>query len=145
MGFGTGVFLWPWGNPGLTTEPEAFAPLSSSRKVDFTPGRPGLRYVTRDDGGFEAMDDVAQMVLLLVAFAVPDQRIITPRETNTFLAHVRAALKPLTDGPEPSITILDLAASDDGAATMLKSLTYKNLKTQTKQTVFPDGRVVLLP
>lgn len=145
MGFGSGIFMWPWGNPGLTVEPEAFAPLSSSRALVFVPGKRGLRYVTRTDGGFDAMDDIAQRVLLLTAYAVPDQKLITPQESNAFVANVRAALKPLTDGPDPSIQILDIQATDDGAATMLKSLTYKNLKTGTKSTVYPDGRVEVLP
>jgi len=145
MGFGAGVFPWPWGNPGLTNEPEAFAPLSSSRALAFTPGRRGLRYVTRADGGFEAMDDIAQRVLLLTAFGVPDQKIITPQENNAFLANVRASLKILTDGPEPSIQIVELEAIDGGGGTMDKKLTFKNLKTQTKQTVHPDGRIEILP
>lgn len=145
MGYGSGIYFWPWGNPGLTSEPEAFAPLSSSRKLDFVPGQRGLRYITRSDGGFEPMDDIAQRVVLLTAFAVPDQKMITPQESSTFVANVRAALKPLTDGPEPSIKILDLQSVDGGGGTMSKLLVFKNLKTGTQSTVFPDGRVEVLP
>jgi hypothetical protein len=142
MGYGSGPFGGaPLGTTSLPPEDETFAALSSSRKIDFVT----KRYVTNEDGGFDPMDDVAQRVMLIISFAVKEQKVITAQDNADTAARIRAALGVLTKGPTPTIKVIDLAVTDNGKASTLKSLTYKNMLTGTQQTLLPDGKLVVLP
>ncbi len=123
------------GVPGLPPEPETAAALSSSRKIDFAT----KRYVIASDGGFDAMDDTAQRVMLLILFNTTETDIITPQEMQTTASRIRKALEPMTSGREPAIRIEEVVVSDDGKAGTFRSVRYKSLWTGTQQTLFADG------
>ena len=128
----------PWGFGGYGTpltlpQPSSPSELSSSRKIEDRTGR----YVTNDEGGFEAMDDTAQRVWLLVAFATKTGPFITARDMATQEAAIRAALKPLTTGAEPAIRLLAVTASQVGPTSTSVSVRYVNRLTGTEQTVEP--------
>lgn len=142
MSYGTGPYgTAPFGGVVPTNNPEGIAALSSSRGYDGVT----RRYVIATDGGFAPMDDVAQRVLLLLAFGVPAQRIITPQDNAASAANIRRALEPLTRGSQPTIRIVELVVTDGGGGRLSRSLTYKNLLAGTQQTITPDGRLVSNP
>lgn len=111
-------------SPGAST-------LTSSRKIDFVQ----RRYVTDDDGGFEAMDDVAQRVLLLVCFSVTPQKFISTQALAAAAQDIRDALKPLTTGPEPEIEIAEVVAERTSAGSTRHAVSFRVLRTGTQQTV----------
>lgn len=111
----------------------ARAKLHSSRKIDPRT----MRYVNADDGGFEPMDDVAQRVLLLLAFVVQPNGRIDPKQANKTKQDIRNALAPLTAQPEPAIRIDKIEVTDDGRVTSNVFVGYTNLLTNTQTTVTP--------
>lgn len=108
------------------------APLSSSRAID----PKTMKYVVADDGlgGFEAMDDIAQCVLLAISYIKSTGRI-DPKEQNKRKQQIRDALAALTAPPEPYIRIDGITITDDGRQTEYVQLAYTNLRSNTQQTV----------
>ncbi len=142
MSYGTGPYgAAQFGGVIPTTNPEGTASLSSSRGYD------GItrRYIIAADGGFEPMDDIAQRVLLLIAFGVPAQKIITPQENAGTAAAIRRVLEPLTKGSRPTIRITELVVADKGGGRLFRTLSYTNTLTGTQTTIKPDGRLVSNP
>ena len=111
----------------------ARASLSSSRGIDART----MRYQVADDGGFEPMDDVTQRVLCILAFVVKMKGRIVPQEQAALKARIRTELRQLTDGQEPVIKLIDVTVTDDGRQTSYVGVTYKNLLTDTLNTVNP--------
>lgn len=133
-GFSVGPFgFLGLGNTLAAPAEETRSSLSSSRRVDFVT----KRYVVNDEGGFEAMDDVAQTVGLLVAFAWVPPTHVTPQARNEAKTKIRAALRSLSSGAAPLIQIRSVDVSTPGGGIMNISVTYKNLRTNTIQTVEP--------
>jgi hypothetical protein len=123
-----------YGSPLAPPVPAAFSSLSSSRKYDGLTGR----YVANDEGGFEAMDDTAQRVILTVAFAVKTGPFITPRDLAQQEATIRAALAvSLTSGPTPAIRLISVTAAQTGPTASGVIVRYFNNLTGTEQTVSP--------
>lgn len=119
------------GNPPATVTDGIRSDLSSSRKVNIRG-----RYEVNDEGGFAPMDDTAQRVLLLTAFALPpDPPFIDQRFAQTVQQNWRKALEELTRGPRPAIRITRLAVERDRAGATSRILEYTNLRTGTTQTV----------
>jgi hypothetical protein len=134
MGYGTGPFGGaPLGVPLPPQPEEVVSDLSSSRKIDGVTGR----YVPNEQGGFEAMDDTAQRVLLLVSFADTDSKIISPQGMSEQEAKIRKALEPLTAGRNPDIDQLVVTVKRTASQTTEKSISYRNRLTMTRQTVGP--------
>lgn len=109
------------------------ASLSSSRGIDART----MRYQIADDGGFEPMDDVAQRVLCTLALVVKLGGRIVPKEQAELKAKIRSELRILTDGQEPVIKLVNVSVIDDGKQTSFVSVIYKNLLTNTLNTVNP--------
>lgn len=127
----------PYGSVGgIVVAPPATdgrAALSSSRGIDART----MRYKIADDGGFEPMDDVAQRVLCTLAFVVKMGGRIVPQEQTALKSRIRTELRQLTDGQEPVIKLVDVTVTDDGKQTSFVGVTYKNLLTNTLNTVNP--------
>lgn len=127
----------PYGSVGgaIVAPPtmSARASLSSSRGIDART----MRYQVADDGGFEPMDDVANRVLCILAFVVKMDGRIVPREQAALKARIRTELRGLTEGQEPVIKLIDVTVTDDGKQTSFVGVTYKNLLTDTLNTVNP--------
>lgn len=128
----------PWGYGGYGAPlspptPAAVSSLSSSRKINAKTGR----YVANDEGGFEPMDDTAQRVVLLVAFAAKVGPFITPPDLSAQEATIRAALAPLVAKPEPAIRLLAVSAAQTGPTSTAVTVRYINNLTGTEQTVSP--------
>ena len=128
----------PWGfggygSPLTPATPATPSSLSSSRKFD---GKTG-RYIVNDEGGFEAMDDTAQRVILLVAFAAKSGPFLTDRDLAAQVAEVRSALSVMTIGPEPAITLLGVSCEASGPTSSRLTVRYRNNLTGTEQTVEP--------
>ena len=105
--------------------------LTSSRKIDFESGR----YVTTEDGGFEAMDDIAQRACLLVCFGVKPQKFVTPQSLASTEQDIRLALQPMTAAPAPEIEILTVTAERTAAGKTTHLVEFRVLATGTKTTV----------
>jgi hypothetical protein len=107
-GLGTGpIGLGPLGIPDPTLAPDDKPILTSSRKIDAQ----SRRYVTTSDGGFEAMDDVAQRAFMLLQPVLNNQGgLITGRTEQQVKADVRDALKPLTGGKMPAAKLVGVTA-----------------------------------
>ena len=105
--------------------------LSSSRKIDFAK----RDYVIDDDGGFEAMDDTVQRVVLLVAFAVSNEKFVTEKVKNAEKDRITKALSILTDGSEPVIRLINVSVTDSATGRIQRKVEFHNLKTGTKKTV----------
>lgn len=133
MGFGTGPFgAGPFGHPLITTTDEVKSSLSSSRLLNGVT----KAYVVNDEGGFEAMDDVAQRVLLFLAFGMGEEpKLIDSTYPATMRARITAALAPLVRERAIEITAIDI--SDDGRGATHKRVAFRNLLTDTLQTVEP--------
>ena len=117
-----------------TDEPATLAPakIGSARKYDART----KRYVVADDGGFDAMDEVAQRVLLTVAFGVKLPPFITPQGEAEIDQSIREALAGMTGGRDPDIALDDVSVSHE-RATQYMGVRYKNLRTGTYQYVRP--------
>lgn len=111
---------------------ETRSTLSSSRKID----QQG-RYVVNDEGGFEAMDDVAQTVMLRIAYAPRLPSVISPAGLAKRRNDLRAALASMTAKPAPLITIKTIEVTDSGRDAVYERIVFKNLRTNTMQTVEP--------
>ncbi len=107
------------------------ASLRSSRKIDFV----RKRYVLDDDDAFEAMDDVAQRVVLLIAFNTKRPRFITPQTMSEYRDSITKALAVLTGGPEPVAGNLKVSVTTGSPGTLNTALTYTNLRTNTRTTI----------
>ncbi len=131
IGFGSTPFGGaPFGAPALDVSAPPVNRLTSSRGIDGM----SRKYVINDEGGFVAMDDVAQRVMLLLAFGVTQPATITPESKAALATQIRAALAVLTVGREPTIKILTLDVVDDGRDGLNPRLSYRNLLTGTLQT-----------
>lgn len=104
--------------------------LSSSRGIDVRG-----RYLTESDGSFTPMDDVAQTVLLNIAYEVVEPPVISPAALEQIEAQIKSALAPLAAGTEPVLRILEIQVTDDGRMTTRKLVRFLNLRTNTMQTV----------
>ncbi len=130
MSYGTG----PFGSPsGASLPAQVPTALASSRRIDFTTGL----YVLDENGGFESMDDTAQRVCLLVAFAEKPSDVITPQTMNAQADAIRAALAPLTNVRAPAIKLISVVVERSASGTVAKTITYRNLLTDTEETVTP--------
>jgi hypothetical protein len=130
-GFGSDPFGGgPFGAPSFVVAASPLNALSSSRGVNGVT----RRYVVNDEGGFAAMDDTAQRVMLALAFGVTQPKTITPETRAALETQIRAALRPLTAGREPAIKILSLTVDDNGRDELTPRLAYKNLLTGTLQS-----------
>ena len=106
--------------------------LTSSRKIDFLT----RKYVLTSVGGFEAMDDIGQRVVLLVSFAQGTRPpSIDERSLKETEYAIREALKPMIRGPEPEIRLLSVSTARVAAGVIQTTLVYKNLLTGTKTSV----------
>ncbi len=131
-GFGTGPFGYVNAGSALAAaEEEVRSELSSSRKFDFPTGR----YVVNDEGGFEAMDDIAQVVCLKVAFTKRLTRFVTARSNQERVLALRTTLSSLTKRPQPSIELKSIEVVAAGGGRVTEIITYRNLLTGTLQTV----------
>ncbi len=134
MSAGTGPYgHTPAGYAASTPTEETRSSLSSSRLINGVT----KRYVVNDEGGFEAMDDIAQTVLLRISFAVREAKFITPQGMADDRTAIRNALADMTKGAEPLIKIKTIEVTDSGKATTYKRVVYQNLMTNTLQTVEP--------
>jgi hypothetical protein len=133
-GFGSGPFgFLGFGNTLAAPSEATRSSVSSSRLID------GKRktYVVNDEQGFEAMDDVAQAVLLRIAFAAAEPKFISPEALRKMSTAIRTALNSLTIGPDPAIRIKSIEVTDSGKSSTYKRVVYDNLRTGTLQTVEP--------
>ncbi len=131
-GFGIGPFGYVNAGSALeASEDETRSDLSSSRKLDFPTGR----YVSNDEGGFEAMDDIAQVVCLRVAYTKRTTKFITARNNREREMALRTALRDLTKRPEPFIELKSVSVVGAGGGRVAETIVYRNLRTGTIQTV----------
>jgi hypothetical protein len=134
---GFGAKPWGFGGygaPFTPSTPAAFSSLSSSRSFDGIKGR----YVANDEGGFEAMDDTAQCMVLTVGFATKTGPFITPRDLAQQEATIRAALAvSLTAGSTPRVRLIEVTAAQTGPTASAVTVRYFNNLTNTEQTVSP--------
>lgn len=115
--------------PTLTTGPRSS--LSTSRKLDAQT----RRYVVSDDGGFDAMDDTAQRVLITFLQNSEKGAFIDDREFRAEESRLRDALQALTVGTKQAIRIVSLSVKSTQAGVGTRELVYENLITGTRQTV----------
>lgn len=131
--FGAGPFgsvVPTFGPGGLPAEQPAN--LSSSRAIDWQRGD----YVLDARGGYEPMDDVAQRVMMLVAFAAPKRpAIIDGPAMSREKARIREALSPLSNGRDRAIEVLAVDVTNPEPGVMRRSVTYRSLLTGTTNTV----------
>lgn len=119
-------------------DPVSLAPckVGSARNFDWKK----RRYVVADDGGFEAMDETAQRVLLTVCFATAKMpQFITPQGELEIEQKIRDALDAaqLLDPRDPDIELDTVDVSHDPHATQFVLVKYKNLRTGTYQYIQP--------
>lgn len=132
-GFSTGPFGgFPWGGEVVNAE-EVRSPLSSSRSMSFQDGR----YNINAEGGFDGMDDVAQTVALTVAYAYKPPPTITPQNEAKSRRAIENALAHLSRGNDPLIADVRVSFRASPAGTQRPIVTYRNLRTNTRQTVEP--------
>lgn len=133
MGYGTGPFGSALGIYPPPPGPEQPSDISSSRAIDGEK----KTYVLNAQGGFASMNDTDQRVLLTLCFADVDTPFITPQDFRTQELNIRNALAAagLTDIRSPAIQILRLSVGRGGSGTTEKILKYKNLLTNTEQTI----------
>jgi hypothetical protein len=91
------------------------------------------RYLFDANGNPLAMDGTDQRVYFAVCGADTAVPVITPATLNQQIQALRTALKPLVD--DGSISGLGVTATDDGAATSLKSVIYTNSGTNRSVTL----------
>ncbi len=133
MAFGSGPFgIVVFGGAATPPASQALASLSSSRRIDGVT----RRYVLDDEGGFAAMGDTAQRVYCAVTQAAGEEpAFIDQRAGATIEASVRAALEPLTRGPEPMIRIVSIAVARTAPGALSRSVTFVDLTNGTEETV----------
>ncbi len=133
LGLGQGPFgLSIYGQP--SDDPYTLAPAKIGSARAYNPLT--KRYVVADDGGFDAMDEVAQRVLLTVAFGVKLPPFITPQHEAELDQNIREALAVMTDVRDPDIELEDPQIGH-APATQYVGVRYKNLRTGTYQYVRP--------
>lgn len=134
MPYGSGPFSPT--PPGVTIDPDDGATpvqLVSSEKLDASAG--GAVYVIDSDGAHEAMDDVDQRVLLLIAFrAGPRPAVLDDRSLAARRNRIRAALAPLTSRPQPTIEIVSIVVERSAPGRTRELVEYRNLLTNTQTT-----------
>ena len=119
-----------------TDDPASLSPakIGSARKIDFKT----RRYVVASDGGFEAMDETSQRVMLLVAFAIGREGpFITPAGEADMERRIREALAPMLDPRDPDIDLESVDISHDTNGNSFRGVRFKNLRTGTLQYVTP--------
>lgn len=116
-----------------TFPPPGESTLHSSRKIDFA----GEDYTVGDEGQYEGMDDVAQRVVLTVAFNVTSPKYIDERSLRETEQDIRSALiaNGLMGGPEPEIELQQCTAVRSSAGRVEKIVKFKNLATGSKTSV----------
>lgn len=102
-----------------------------TRKTDFAT----KRYVQDANGGIESMRDVANRVILKVAFAKIVQTHKSERENARVEQEIRAALADMEAGPEPEITIVSIVTDDAVPGVLRRTLTFRDLTTGEPGTV----------
>jgi len=121
----------PYGGSAPASATEAVTTAISCRWID-----PVTRdYATDDDGNPRGMDGTANRVYLLLSYSDVRQAIITAQGVQARAAAIRRALEPLTRRPEPAISALVVNVADNGADRVEGTITYRNLLTNTLQTV----------
>ena len=132
MSFGQGPFgvaVLGIAEAALAAAPQTA--LSSSRKIDGVT----RRYVLTADGGFEPERDISQRIQLLLDFGMPaEPQFLDDRFAATIDQRVRAALAPLTDGPEPSIAIVSIAVTPSGPTGTRREVVVRDLVTNDLHT-----------
>jgi hypothetical protein len=106
--------------------------LHSSRSID----APSKRYeLDATTGGYESMPSTAQRVLLLISFAAIDAKFITAQEQEETRQRIIDALKVLTDGPSPAISLKSVLVGSDRTGVSFRHVTYRDLGTGIDETV----------
>ncbi len=133
MGFGAGPFGGvPLGQTAAALPAEDPTTLTSSRAIDATT----QRYVLDDEGGFEAMDDVGQRVLLLLSFELgPTPKLIDSRFDGSVRNAVVRALRPVTEGADPQAKLVGVTVVRPRGGATRVVVEYLNLTTNSKRTV----------
>lgn len=132
MSFGTGPFGgFHAGGYGPAATEEVRSSVSSSRAISFQTGR----YLVNDEGGFEAVDDIAQTVALTVAYAYRAPDTITVQNMAKSTERIRSALRPMTIGIAPLISEVAVRFDRSSPGVMRPLISYRNMRTKTKQTV----------
>ena len=130
MPFGSG----PYGVIGMgVPAPDVASPnvseLSSSRELNAEG-----RYELNDEGGFKAMDDVTQRVLILVSRATnPRPPIISGPELERMKERIRSGLSPLLSVADPDIKLRSIDVRSDRGRVFI-DVNYRDLRTNTVQT-----------
>lgn len=84
------------------------------------------RYVmVEETGGYESMRTVAQRVVFLVAFNVPEAKYNTPNEHNETELQIRKALKIMVDDKDIEIISVDVGSNELGQ--QYRHINYKDL------------------
>ena len=124
MGYGTGPYgLAPYGSFSLTYTEEPTVTRVTSRRINNL----GL-YEQDEDGNFLAMDDIAQRVLLKLAYGLNLPKVFGADFDTLVGQAVRAALADMTAGRQPEIRILSIETENEGGTGYLR-LRYFNLTT----------------
>lgn len=130
MSFGTGPFgYFDAGGAYAVPEGEERGALSSSRKIN-TRGQ----YEVATDTGLTGMDDVAQTVLLTVAYASKRPKFITPETLEAERSNISTALQTLQKTQRGVIELKSVVVTGE-AGTMKRAITYRNLRTGETRTV----------
>jgi hypothetical protein len=90
-------------------------------------------YVLDPNGNPLGMDGTDQRVYMAVCGAATNVQVITPTTLRQQQSALRDALRPLIQ--DGSISALQTAATDDGAAESLKTITYTNNGTNLSVTL----------
>lgn len=85
-----------------------------------------------DDGNAEAMDDVAQRVLLLVSYQLQMPPVVGRDFGPLLEQRIRKALAPLLARPAPAIQLHTVAVTRDASTTYVE-VRYRNLLTNADQ------------
>ncbi len=133
MGFGAGPFGGvPLGQTAAALPAEDPTTLTSSRAIDVTT----QRYELDDEGGFDAMDDVAQRVFLLLCFELgPTPKFIDSRFDGAVRNAVVRALRPVTEGADPQAKLERVTVERQRPGGTRVMVEYLNLTTNSKRTV----------
>ncbi len=133
MPYGSGPFgVSPFGGEPVVFEDQTAAELHSSDSIDFRTRRYKL---DADTGERLGMDDTAQRVMLLVAFAVNELPPLIDDSTDLVLQRkIRDALKSETEAKPPTIRVTRISAGRTRAGHHELVVDYVNLRSKTKQT-----------
>ncbi len=99
--------------------------------MNFTTGR----YLLNAEGGFQAGDDIGQVVTLRVAFGWIPPLTITPQSISEAQNNIRTVLADMAALPDPLIEIVDISIATNGRGIMSPTVKYRNLRMNTINTV----------